>query len=114
MVVEVRLIPIPISISHLLFRGRTHFRRAPRREEAYKAFSATPFFQAWDPASLDIYVQSALYDAPDGQVRLKMPGVQEGVCFAENYAPYETFELLSSLDQSVELRWLVSGKLTPP
>ncbi|KAI0705335.1 alpha/beta-hydrolase [Earliella scabrosa] len=83
------------------------------REEAYKAFAATPFFQAWDPASLDIYVQSALYDNPDGQVRLKMPGVQEAACFAEEYASHETFELLDRLDTRVETRWLVAGKLPP-
>ncbi|KAI0672322.1 Alpha/Beta hydrolase protein [Trametes maxima] len=84
------------------------------REEAHQQFAATPFFSAWDPATLAIYVECGLYDAEDGQVRLKMPGVQEGVCFAENYAPNETFELLAGLDERVELRWLVAGKLAPP
>ncbi|KAI0649944.1 Alpha/Beta hydrolase protein [Trametes meyenii] len=84
------------------------------REEAHRQFAATPFFSAWDPATLAIYVECGLYDAEDGQVRLKMPGVQEGVCFAENYTPYETFELLAGLDERVELRWLVAGKLPPP
>ena len=58
-------------------------------------------------------MQSALYDAPDGQVRLKMPGVQEAACFAEEYASHETFELLDRLDTRVETRWLVAGKLPP-
>ncbi|KAI0634240.1 Alpha/Beta hydrolase protein [Trametes polyzona] len=83
------------------------------REEAMKQFSATPFFRAWDPAVLQIYVECGLYESPDGQVRLKMPGVQEAVCFAENYAPFECFELLAGLDERVELRWLVAGKLHP-
>ena len=42
-----------------------------------------------------------------------MPGVQEGICFAEARATYETFELLSTLDERIETRWLVAGKLDP-
>ena len=63
---------------------------------------------------LDIYIECGLYEADDGQVKLKMPGIQEAVCFAENHAPYETFELLAGLDERIELRWLVAGKLPPP
>ncbi|TBU22440.1 alpha/beta-hydrolase [Dichomitus squalens] len=83
------------------------------REEAYKTFASTPFFAAWDPAVLEIYVQCALYDAPDGRLKLKMPGLQEGICFAEARATYETFELLPTLDERIEARWLVAGKLDP-
>ncbi|KAL1948465.1 hypothetical protein VTO73DRAFT_12540 [Trametes versicolor] len=82
------------------------------REEALQQFSVIPFFAAWDPAVLKIYVECGLHAGPDGQLKLKMPGVQEAVCFAENYAPFECFELLSGLDERVELRWLVAGKLT--
>lgn len=82
------------------------------REEALQQFSAIPFFAAWDPAVLKIYVECGLHAGRDGQLKLKMPGVQEAVCFAENYAPFECFELLSGLDERVELRWLVAGKLT--
>ncbi|KAI8989137.1 Alpha/Beta hydrolase protein [Trametes punicea] len=84
------------------------------REEAHRQFAATPFFAVWDPAVLDIYVECGLYEAQDGQIKLKMPGIQEAVCFAENHVPYETFELLATLDENVELRWLVAGKLSPP
>ena len=83
------------------------------REEAHKQFAATPFFAAWNPAALAVYVACALYDAPDGVVRLKMPGVQEAVCFAEEYTPSETFELLAGLDPRIETRWVVAGKLSP-
>ncbi|KAI0772830.1 Alpha/Beta hydrolase protein [Trametes elegans] len=83
------------------------------REEARQQFSAIPFFKAWDPAVLDVYVECGLHTAADGQTRLKMPGIQEAVCFAENYVPCETFELLPTLDERVELRWLVAGKLPP-
>ncbi|KAI1787261.1 alpha/beta-hydrolase [Ganoderma leucocontextum] len=83
------------------------------REEAYRMFASTPFFAAWDPAALEVYVQCALYDAPDGQVRLKMPGMQEAICFAEERATFETFELLPTLDERIELRWLVAAKIHP-
>ena len=82
-------------------------------EEAYRMFASTPFFAAWDPTALAVYVECALHDAPDGQVRLKMPGVQEALCFAEERATFETFELLPTLDARIELRWLVAGKLDP-
>ena len=74
-------------------------------------FSSTPFFAAWDPAALENYVECALYDAPDGTVKLKMPGIQEAVCFTETFAPSETFELLPKLDPRTETRWIVAGKL---
>ena len=82
-----------------------------KSEEAHRQFAATPFFQAWDPAALAVYVASALYDAPDGTVKLKMPGIQEAVCFTETFAPSETFELLPKLDPRIETRWIVAGKL---
>ena len=77
-------------------------------------FSAIPFFKAWDPAALDVYLECGLYQAADGQVKLKMPGIQEAVCFAENYATIETFELLEKLPAAVEVRWLIARDLTPP
>ena len=83
------------------------------RAEARRLFAATPFFRAWDPAALDAFAHHALYDAPDGQVRLKMPGIQEGVSFAEEYASAETFELLPTLDERVETHWVVAKKLGP-
>ena len=45
-------------------------------DEAMKQFMASPFFGAWDPAVLQVYVQTALYDDPKGGVSLKMPGMQ--------------------------------------
>ncbi|KAH9927946.1 alpha/beta-hydrolase [Epithele typhae] len=83
------------------------------REEAHRQFAAVPFFQAWDPAALDVYVECALYDAPDGQVRLKMPGGLEAANFAERFTACETFELLPQLDPRIETRFVIAGKLEP-
>ena len=76
-------------------------------------FAATPFFAAWDPVALAVYVECALYTAPDGILRLKMTGVQEALCFAYERATFETFELLPALDARIGLRWLVAGQLDP-
>lgn len=46
------------------------------REEALQQFRSSPFFGAWDPAVLEVYVDAALYDDPKGGVSLKMPGMQ--------------------------------------
>ncbi|RPD76053.1 alpha/beta-hydrolase [Lentinus tigrinus ALCF2SS1-7] len=83
------------------------------KEEAHKGFSAIPFFKAWDPSTLDVYIECALYRAPDGQLKLKMPGIQEAVCFAESYATFEMFELLEKLPPAVETRWLMARDLPP-
>lgn len=49
-----------------------------RREEARRLLSS-PFFQRWDPAVLDAYIEHGMYLTPNGSVRLKTTGVQ--VCF---------------------------------
>ena len=36
------------------------------REEAKQSFLASPFFQRWDPAVLDAYVQGGLYEKDGG------------------------------------------------
>ena len=69
--------------------------------------------RAWDPTALDAFVDGALYAAPDGQIRLKMPGLQEGVNFAERNATAEVFELLPEMDARVETHWVVPEKLGP-
>lgn len=79
-------------------------------EAAHKAFASSPFFRAWDPAALAVYVECGLYETPSGTVRLKTRPVQEAVTFADHQVPPETFELLAHLDERVELRWVVPGK----
>ncbi|KAL5478289.1 hypothetical protein ACEPAI_2473 [Sanghuangporus weigelae] len=83
------------------------------REEARKLFAASPFFAAWDPEVLDNYVQFALAligDDGGTSVKLKMPGVQEAVVFAESRVSFEIFERLKDLDSNVALHWIMAGK----
>jgi len=81
------------------------------REEALRLFSATPFFAAWDPAVLKIYVECGLCDDLKGGVRLKMPGIQEAVVFTEMLAKLEVWDLLPTLDERIELRWVIPRQL---
>ncbi|KZT11604.1 alpha/beta-hydrolase [Laetiporus sulphureus 93-53] len=83
------------------------------REEARKRFNESPFFSVWDPAVLDIYLECGLCDDPNGGVKLKMPGIHEALVFSEVMTPYETWDLVDSLDTSIELKWIVPGKNPP-
>lgn len=42
------------------------------REEALRLFKSSPFFQRWDPTTLDVYIECGLYEDPNGGFRLKM------------------------------------------
>ncbi|KAK7678053.1 hypothetical protein QCA50_018994 [Cerrena zonata] len=82
------------------------------REEARRLFLKSPFFQAWDPAVLDAYVQHGLIEDPNsGGVKLKMPGFQEAVVFAESLTTYEGWLELDKLPETIGLRWIMPGKL---
>ncbi|KAF8958109.1 Alpha/beta hydrolase family-domain-containing protein [Flammula alnicola] len=85
------------------------------REEALESFLKSPFFGAWDPASLNVYVECGIYTTADpisGKTvaKLKMPGVQEAVVFAELHTEYEVFQRLANLDERITLRWVTPGK----
>jgi len=84
------------------------------RAEAREKFAAVPFFAAWDPAVLDLYVECGLYDAPEGGVKLKRPGIQEALSFAETLTSFETWDRFDTLDERIELRWLLPKKMPLP
>jgi pimeloyl-ACP methyl ester carboxylesterase len=84
--------------------------RWPSHAEALRLLSQNPFFAAWDPDVLKLYVECALTSDPDGSVRLKMTGLQEALVFVESRTPYEVFTELPKLDERIELRWLIPGK----
>jgi hypothetical protein len=79
------------------------------RDEALRLFKQAPFFAAWDPEVLNIYIEHGLAPDPKGGFRLKMSGVQEAIAFAESHVPCEVWELLEGLDDKVELRWIMPG-----
>lgn len=85
----------------------------PSRDDARKRFLASPFFAAWHPAVLELYLECGLYDDPNGGVSLKTPGKWEAFIFAEGLLAYETWDLIDTLDERIELRWIVSGRNPP-
>ena len=82
------------------------------REEARKEIASSWVFKPFHPSVVDIYIECALYDAPSGEVRLKMPVVYESSVYVDQYAMAEVFELLQSLDERVELHWVFGSRLT--
>ncbi|KAG5644670.1 hypothetical protein DXG03_007969 [Asterophora parasitica] len=87
----------------------------PSREEAFDILKKSPFFGAWDPAVLKIYIECGTYDTIDpatgkSVIRLKMPGIQEGIVFSETHTEFEVFERLPTLNERIELRWVMPGK----
>jgi hypothetical protein len=81
-------------------------------EEALRLFKASPFFGAWHPDVLQLYVTYSLCGDSQGGVKLKMSGIQEALVLANRVPANEAWELLERLDERVELRWVVPGKPT--
>ncbi|KAH7925329.1 hypothetical protein BV22DRAFT_1129087 [Leucogyrophana mollusca] len=79
------------------------------REEALRLFKATPFFAAWHPDVLRAYVDYGLTEDAQGGVRLKMSGLHEALVFANSLTSAEVWELLETLDEKIELRWVLPG-----
>ncbi|KAF8323435.1 hypothetical protein DL93DRAFT_2093078 [Clavulina sp. PMI_390] len=80
------------------------------REEAMEFFVKNPFFAAWDPEPLDLYVKYALYDTDDGAVQLKMPRFQEALSAVNTTGPMEVWDSLERLSDQVRLRWVVADR----
>lgn len=70
-------------------------------------FKKSPFFGVWHPEVLRDYVDYALVDDPEGGVKLKMSGLQEGLSFVNRVPSWETWELLERLDENIVLRWII-------
>jgi pimeloyl-ACP methyl ester carboxylesterase len=82
----------------------------PSREEALRLFNLVPFFAAWDPEMLRVFVEHGLTQDPHGGFRLKTSGIQEAIAFADAFVPCEVWELIERLDERIELRWIMPGK----
>lgn len=39
-----------------------------------------------------------------------MPGIQEAIIFSEAHTAFEVWQRLHSLDEGMEIRWIVPGK----
>ncbi|KAI0346372.1 alpha/beta-hydrolase [Trametopsis cervina] len=98
-----------VSLATAAVKRRAHW---PSRQEALEQFRANPFWQVWDPAALDRYVECGLYEDPNGGFKLKMSGMQEAIVFAEAFRTYEAWQLCSQMDARIPLKFIMPGKLS--
>ncbi|KAG1737531.1 Alpha/beta hydrolase family-domain-containing protein [Suillus paluster] len=80
------------------------------REEALRSLKASPFFGGWHPDVLRLYVTYGICEDSQGGVKLKTSGLHEALVFGGRVGSYEAWELLSKVDERIELRWVVPGK----
>ena len=81
------------------------------RSEAKKAFLKAPMFQKFDPEVLNAYVEYGLYeDKNTGEAHLKCNPAWEASEYTEVRTMNEGWELLPTLDDKVELRWIMGGR----
>ena len=89
----------------------------PTRQEALESFLKIPFFQAWDPAILKIYVECGIYLTKDEHgkevAKLKMSGILEAVVSSHIVTMFEAYERLANLDERIAIRWLMPSKPVP-
>ncbi|PFH44988.1 hypothetical protein AMATHDRAFT_10265 [Amanita thiersii Skay4041] len=88
------------------------------KEEALDLFKKSPFFSAWHPEAIKVYVECGLYDTTDPQTgrpitQLKMPGLQEAVVFVEIHTESEVYHRVKDLDVNITLRWVMPGVEDP-
>ncbi|EPQ51885.1 hypothetical protein GLOTRDRAFT_123030 [Gloeophyllum trabeum ATCC 11539] len=96
-----------------LVRGALARREGWRsRAEARRVLDRSPFFAAWDPEALGVYVECGLVaqEGAGAGVRLKTSGVQEAILFTDTRVPAETFERLAALPARVALHWVMPGR----
>ncbi|KAH8097014.1 Alpha/Beta hydrolase protein [Cristinia sonorae] len=84
------------------------------RDEALRLFKAVPFFQRWDPAVLDVYIQCGTYEVPEGGVRLKMQPIHEAITFSEMMSTCEAWFHLPNIDEQTELMFVMPAGYGEP
>jgi pimeloyl-ACP methyl ester carboxylesterase len=62
-------------------RARARRQVFPSRADARAHFAGRELFRTWTDRALDLYVEEALLERPDGQVALKCPGFVEAAIF---------------------------------
>ncbi|RDB23617.1 Peroxisomal membrane protein LPX1 [Hypsizygus marmoreus] len=108
-------IPASQRVDQLVLGALTRRDTWSSTDEALALFVKSPFFGAWDPAVLRVYIECGTFTTRDPVtnaqvVKLKMPGIQEAVVFSETHTEYEVFHQLPGLDERIELRWIVPGR----
>lgn len=84
------------------------------RDEVATSYLKNPFFQAWHPDVLKVYIEAGIYDTTDEQgnpvVKLKMPGIYESIVFSERTVGHETWQNLPNIPERITMRWIVPDR----
>ncbi|RXW19272.1 hypothetical protein EST38_g6587 [Candolleomyces aberdarensis] len=84
------------------------------REEVLSSYLKNPFFRAWHPSVLKIYIEAGIYDTTDEAgnpiVKLKMPGIYESVVFSERTVGLEAWQNLPYIPERIPIRWIVPDR----
>ena len=81
------------------------------REEVWNQFSQSPFFDAWHPKVLQLYIEHGIVQCDDSTYRLKMDPLQEALLFSETTTGSEdAWRRLRTLDESIEILWIMPGE----
>jgi hypothetical protein len=67
--------------------------------------------RGFNPSQIDIFIETALYDRPDGRVQLKQDPVDEAIVF-EIYSPGVVWTHVGKLDERVDVHWIRGSKPT--
>ena len=78
------------------------------------SYLKNPFFRAWHPSVLKIYIEAGIYDTTDEAgnsiVKLKMPGIYESVVFSERTVGQEVWQNLPNIPERIPIRWVVPDR----
>jgi hypothetical protein len=78
-----------------------------RRDTAFESLKNNPFFAAWHPDVLELFVDHGMHPSPLGGVELKMSGVVEATVFADFWTCDQVFKALPYLDERIDVRWIM-------
>lgn len=89
-------------------------RHAHFREEALEGYLKSPFFMAWHPSVLRVYVDAGMYETVDDEgklvIKLKMPGIYESIVFAERQLGHEVYDRLPHIEERIPIHWVMPGR----
>ncbi|KAH6910751.1 Alpha/beta hydrolase family-domain-containing protein [Coprinopsis sp. MPI-PUGE-AT-0042] len=84
------------------------------REEALEGYLKSPFFRAWHPSTLRVYVDAGMYETVDDEgkpvIKLKMPGIYESIVFAERQLGHEVYNGLAQIEERIPIHWVMPGR----
>jgi hypothetical protein len=79
------------------------------RDAARADLATSAFFRYFNPAQVDVYIETALYVRPDGRVGLKQDPVHEASVFEVRCATI-AWDHVGELYQGVDVHWIRSSK----